>query len=62
MASERGCMLLSIGKDGLQKCLGDRIDDLIEYNIFKWALKRSKIFFNIPDDMIKKFIQICEIK
>ena len=35
---------------------------MVEYNIIKWALKRSKIFSNIPDELIKKFIQIAEIK
>lgn len=62
LANSRGCNLLSIGTEGLQKCLGDQIDEMMEYNILKWALKRSKIFPNIPDNFIKKFIQISEIR
>ena len=62
VATAKGCKLLSIGRDGLQKCLGNQIDEMVEYNIIKWALKRSKIFTNIPDELIKRFIQIAEIK
>ena len=30
--------------------------------MIKWALKRSKIFANIPDELIKKFIQVTQIR
>jgi len=53
-----GAKLLSIGREGLLNCLGDNIEELIEFNILKWALKRSKIFENIPNEFVKKIIQI----
>lgn len=62
IAGNNGVKLLSVGREGLVKCLGDNIEELIEYNILKWALKRSKIFSNIPNDLIKKFIEISEVK
>lgn len=49
VAGPSGALLLSIGRSGLMKCLGNNIEELVEFNILKWALKRSKIFANIPN-------------
>lgn len=40
---------LSIGRDVVKNILGDRISNITNYNITKWALKRSKILSKLSN-------------
>jgi hypothetical protein len=34
---------LSIGREAVKNILGDKISNIVFYNIQKWALKRSRV-------------------
>jgi hypothetical protein len=34
---------LSIGREAVKNILGDKISNIVFYNIQKWALKRTKV-------------------
>jgi hypothetical protein len=53
---------LSIGRDVVKNILGDRISNITNYNITKWALKRSKVLSKLSNIELEKLLETSEIK
>ena len=53
--------LLSLGRKALKKCLGNHLEDLLFYNILKWALNRDKLFQLVSPLQREKIIAKAEI-
>lgn len=43
-AEDENTTLISIGRQEIEKCLGESVSGLIHHNVKKWALTRSEMF------------------
>jgi signal-transduction protein with cAMP-binding, CBS, and nucleotidyltransferase domain len=46
----------------VRNILGDRISNITNYNITKWALKRSKILSKLSQVELEKLLETSDIK
>ena len=45
----------------MQSCLGGNIEDLVYFNIMRWALKRSINFEIMPADLLRKVFKVSKV-
>ena len=55
-------MLISIGREDIEKCLGESVTGLIHHNVKKWALTRSELFNKYSPKEIDMIAEAFQIK
>jgi hypothetical protein len=53
---------LSIGRDVIKNILGDKISNILVYNVMKQTLESSKILSKLSRVEMEKLLQSCRLK
>lgn len=53
---------ISIGRDAIKNILGDKISNILVYNVMKSALETSKILSKLSRVEMEKLLQSCRLK
>lgn len=54
--------VLALGRDMITKILGDQVTIIIYKNICKWTLQKSKLWNNLPQNVLDKLLEGVEFK
>ena len=61
-ANEDNTILISIGREDIEKCLGQSVTGLIHHNVKKWAITRSELFSKYSPKEIDLIAESFQVK